>query len=240
MEFEPIVSTKLYQQVIQQIKNMIYNKTLAKGDKLPSERDMAAMFGVSRTAIREALRSLEMLGLTESRQGEGTFIALSFAESKMFQPLSLFFMLEDNTMELLDVRAMLEIECAGLAADSITPQELEEIDKYRQLLMGIDEGTITEEADHIYHSLIAKSSHNTLLYYMYSSINEVLSQHIVDMRKMILENTGDSKIIATQHDNIYRAICQKNSAQARQAMRVHMNFIHDQLRIVDSREICPK
>jgi len=81
--FNPIKITKVYEQVIQQIKDMIADGTLKKGDKLPSERDMAAMFGVSRTAIREALRSLEMLGLTESRQGEGTFIALSFAESKM-------------------------------------------------------------------------------------------------------------------------------------------------------------
>jgi GntR family transcriptional repressor for pyruvate dehydrogenase complex len=229
MEFQPIVSTKLYQQVINQIKSMIYNKILKKGDKLPSERDMAVMFGVSRTAIREALRSLEMLGLTESRQGEGTFIVPSFPESKMFEPLSLVFMLEDNTMELMAVRSMLEIECAGFAAESITPLELEELDQCTQLLSGIHEGTITEEADYVYHSLIAKASHNTLLYYLYSSIHEVVSHHIVRMRQMILEDTDNSKILATQHNNIYQAIVRKNRDQARQAMRTHMKFIHDQL-----------
>ncbi len=229
MEFQPIVSTKLYQQVITQIKTMIYNKTLKKGDKLPSERDMAVMFGVSRTAIREALRSLEMLGLTESRQGEGTFIVPSFPEYKIFEPLSVIFTLEDNTMELMAVRSMLEIECAGLAADSITPHELEKLKTYQQLLMGIHEETVTEEADHIYHSLIAKASHNTLLYYLYASIHEVVSHHIVSMRQMILEDRDNSKLLATQHNNIYQAVVDKNRDQARQAMRVHMNFVHDQL-----------
>jgi GntR family transcriptional repressor for pyruvate dehydrogenase complex len=229
MEFQPIVSTKLYQQVINQIKSMIYSKTLKKGDKLPSERDMALMFGVSRTAIREALRSLEMLGLTESRQGEGTFIASSFPEYKMFEPLSLIFTLEDNAMELMDVRSMLEIECAGYAADFITPQELEKLGQYTQLLMGIHEGTITEEADHIYHSLIAKASHNTLLNYMYSSIHEVVSLHIVSMRQMILEDAANSETLASQHNSIYQAIFHNNRDQARQAMRVHMKFVHDQL-----------
>ncbi len=228
-QFQPIVSTKLYQQVINQIKGMIYNKTLKKGDKLPSERDMAVIFGVSRTAIREALRSLEMLGLTESRQGEGTFVAPSFPESKMFEPLSLVFMLEDNTMELMAVRSMLEIECAGFAAESITPLELKELDRYTQLLSGIHEGTITEEADHVYHTLIAKASHNTLLYYLYSSIHEVVSHHIISMRQMILEDDANSKILATQHNNIFQAILQKNCDQARQAMRAHMKFVHDQL-----------
>jgi GntR family transcriptional regulator, transcriptional repressor for pyruvate dehydrogenase complex len=229
VEFNPIVSTKLYKQVIEQIKERIYNKTLKKGDKLPSERDMAVMLGVSRTAIREGLRSLEMLGITESRQGEGTFIVSSFPEYKIFEPLSLIFMLENNTVELLDVRSMLEIECAGMAAEFITPEELETLDGYRLLLTGEREGKITEEADYTYHSLIAKASHHTLLYYMYSSINEVVSHHIVDMRQLILEDPNNSEILALQHNEIYQAILLKNRDQARQAMREHMQYVHDQL-----------
>jgi len=229
LKFEAVTATKVYQEVIKQIKEMIYNKTLKKGEKLPSERDMAVMFGVSRTAIREALRSLEMLGLTESRQGEGTFIVSSFPEYKLFEPMSLLFTLEDNLMELVNVRSMLEIECAGLAAQHITSEELEEIKRYQEILTGNNEEIITEETDYFFHNLIAKASHNTLLYYMYSSIHEVINKNIVDMRQMILENNDNSEILAKQHYNIYLAISLNQCDQARQAMRVHMNFIHDQL-----------
>ncbi|MBP2655820.1 MAG: GntR family transcriptional regulator [Firmicutes bacterium] len=229
MEFMPVVSTKLYKQVIEQIKRMIFNKTLKKGDKLPPERDMAVMFGVSRTAIREAMRSLEMVGLTESRQGEGNFIVSSFSENKIFEPLSLIFMLEDNAVELINVRSMLEIECAGLAAKAITPQELEELYGYKQLLIGEYEGLATDEADYMYHSLIAKASHNTLLYQMYSSIHEVVCNHIVNMRQMILQDSNNAAILAEQHSQVYEAIAKHECDQARQTMRIHMNYIYDQL-----------
>ena len=72
--FKPIKNIKVYEQVIEQIKEMIYQGELKRGDKLPSERELRAQFNVSRASIREAFRVLEMIGLIESRPGEGTFI----------------------------------------------------------------------------------------------------------------------------------------------------------------------
>ena len=72
--FISVKNKKVYEEVIEQIKDMIYNGILKKGDKLPSERDMVEELQVSRTSVREALRSLEVIGLIESRQGEGNFI----------------------------------------------------------------------------------------------------------------------------------------------------------------------
>ena len=70
----PIKNTKIYEKVIEQIKDMVKKGEIKSGDKLPPERDLAEQLQVSRTSVREALRSMEMLGLVESRQGGGNFI----------------------------------------------------------------------------------------------------------------------------------------------------------------------
>lgn len=72
--FSPIKNTRVYEKAIEQIKDMIVEGTFKKGDKLPSEREMAESLQISRTSIREALRELEIMGLIESRQGDGNFV----------------------------------------------------------------------------------------------------------------------------------------------------------------------
>ena len=76
--FSPIKNTKVYEQVIDQIKEMINEGTLKKGDKLPSERDLAQQLNVGRTSIREAIRALEVIGLIDCKQGEGNYIKSNY------------------------------------------------------------------------------------------------------------------------------------------------------------------
>ncbi|MDU2066327.1 MAG: FadR/GntR family transcriptional regulator [Sporomusaceae bacterium] len=228
MKFQQIVTRKLYELVIDQIKEMIYHKRLVKGDKLPSERDLAVQLGVSRTAIREALRALEMLGLIVSHHGEGTFIASAFPEEKLFEPLSLVFMLEDNPTELSEVRAMLEIQCAGLAAEKIKPEELQLLAACVQEFQTSQESPLLAEVDKNFHTLIAKASHNRLLYHLYSSIHEVVSHHIVNMRYLIISDRQNSSILLHQHKAIYESIATGDVKKAREAMTEHMVFVRSQ------------
>ena len=79
--FSPIKNTKVYEQVIDQIKNMIDEGNLKKGDKLPSERSLVEQLKISRASIREALRALEVIGLIECRQGEGSYIRTNFQDN---------------------------------------------------------------------------------------------------------------------------------------------------------------
>lgn len=225
MEFEQIVTPKIYELVIAQIKQMIYHKRLLKGDKLPSERELASQLGVSRTAVREALRALEMLGLIVSHHGEGTFVASIFPEEKLFEPLSLIFMLEDNPVELGEVRSMLEIQCACFAAERITSEERGLLQVCIKDFQSLREGPCLAEVDKRFHTLIAKASHNTLLYYLYSSIHEVVSHHIVNMRALIMADISNSQILAKQHLAVYEGIAAGDSQAARQAMAEHMRFV---------------
>ena len=125
--FSPIKNTKVYEQVIVQIKDMIDKGTLKKGDKLPSERKLVEQLQVSRASIREALRALEVIGLIECRQGEGNYIKTSFQDN-LFEPLSIMFMLEGSNPEAIwELRKIMEVEAAGLASKRITDEQLKEL-----------------------------------------------------------------------------------------------------------------
>lgn len=128
--FTPIKNTKVYEQVINQIKEMIQDGTLKKGDKLPSERDLVEQLHVSRTSIREALRVLEIVGIVECKQGEGNFIRTNFNDT-LLEPLSIMFMLNDCKLEeIFELRKVIEIETAALSAERITDEELKKTRKY--------------------------------------------------------------------------------------------------------------
>ncbi len=125
--FIPIKNAKVYEQVIEQIKTMIISGNLQKGDKLPSERELVDQLKVSRTSIREALRALEIVGLIKCKQGEGNFIRDNF-DNSLFEPLSLVFMLErSNKEDIIEVRRIIEVEAAALAAKRITKDQLKKV-----------------------------------------------------------------------------------------------------------------
>ena len=94
----PIRNPKAYDQVIEVIKDKIKKGKIKKGDKLPSEREMAESLGLSRASVREALRALEVIGLIESIQGAGNYIRTNF-DNSLIEPLSLMFMLQESSVK---------------------------------------------------------------------------------------------------------------------------------------------
>lgn len=226
MNFAPIKNQRLYQQVIQQIKDLIYQGKLKKGDRLPSERDLTSMLGVSRASIREAFSALELLGLIETRPGEGTFISETL-ESKAIEPLSLIFMLEqDKQGDLFQIRLILEVECARLAAlyadkEQINIMEncVENMEKF------FDDEEINFQADKKLHYTIAKSSKNVLLYHILNAISEVMEVQIKNFRREILHKPENRLQLILQHKHIMEAVKGGQQEEAGNAMQEHMNFV---------------
>src|SRR5438046_9612667 len=104
MSIAPIKSTRIYQEIVRQVKAMIAEGRLKSGDQLPPERDLAEKFVVSRTSVREALRALESLGLIEIRPGEGTFVR-EVSIDALVEPLALLLPSHrEAIVELLDAR----------------------------------------------------------------------------------------------------------------------------------------
>lgn len=222
--FSPVKNKKIYEEVIEQIKDMIYKGILKKGDKLPSERDMVEKLQVSRTSVREALRSLEIVGLIESRQGEGNFIKEDF-EGGLIEPLSVMFMLQDSkSEEILELRKIIEVGTIKLAAERITESELERLNELKEKLKTPNKEENLAEIDREFHYKIAAASKNFLLLGVLNAISALMESYIKDARKSILEEEGNRQELITQHENIFEALNNNSEDEAVEAMTKHLDF----------------
>lgn len=227
--FSPIKNTKVYEQVIDQIKNMIVDGTLKKGDKLPSERELVQELQVSRTSIREALRALEIIGLVECRQGEGNFIKQSF-ESSLFEPLSIMFMLQESSMEeVLDLRRIIEVETAALAARQISDEEIQNLSQLISKLKDTYDEEMGVQIDKEFHYEIAKASKNYLILNILITVSSLIDNFIKDARSKILEEEKNKSALIAQHENIFLGLLHHDPKEAADAMRQHLEFTNKYL-----------
>src|SRR5438105_13933720 len=129
VDLAPIKSTRIYEEIVRQVKQMITEGRLKSGDQLPPERDLAEKFVVSRTSVREALRALESLGLIAIRPGEGTFVR-EVSIDALVGPLALMMTSQREAIaELFEARRVLEPAIAALAASRATPDEVQEMER---------------------------------------------------------------------------------------------------------------
>ena len=126
---EPVKSTRIYEEIVRQVKQLIAEGQLKSGDRLPPERDLAEKFMVSRTSVREALRALQSRGLIEIRAGEGAFVRDVSVET-LIEPLALVILPHREAVgELFEARRLLEPAIAALAARRATREEIQEMER---------------------------------------------------------------------------------------------------------------
>lgn len=222
--FNPIKNTKVYEQVIDQIKEMIAEGTLKKGDRLPSERSLVEQLQVSRASIREALRALEVIGLVECKQGEGNYIKTGFEDS-LLEPLSIMYRLEGSSPnEIWELRKIMEVEAVGLAAKRANDIQLEEL---RELLQSFDDNedeTFNAEIDKQFHYKLAECSGNILIYNILKTVSVLVEDFIKGARTKILKEKENKKVLFKQHKAIFLAVEKHSSIDARKAMREHLDY----------------
>lgn len=227
--FTPIKNTTVSEKIVEQIKEMLLNGNLNKGDKLPSERQLAETLQVSRSSVREALKELEMMGLIEVKQGEGNFIKENF-EDILFEPFSTIFLIkESNAKEILELRNIIEKGTASLAAERITKEELKDL---RNILGAAEKSNSEEELaelDIIFHYKISQASKNFLLQSILNAVSSLIETSIKDIRKNILIKEEHKEIIKEQHINIYNALENNDPKAAEIAMANHICFVNSQM-----------
>ncbi|WP_175548493.1 FadR/GntR family transcriptional regulator [Dethiosulfatibacter aminovorans] len=147
-----------YYKVIEYISDQVEKGALGKGDRVPSEREMVDFLGIGRNSIREALKILDILGVVDRRQGDGTYIKDRF--DKWFsRPMSVAIMLsETSRKEVFEFRNMIEVEIASLAAERITDEEIEELTECYDEMTRTEDQEISTEYDLKFHSILAKAS----------------------------------------------------------------------------------
>jgi GntR family transcriptional repressor for pyruvate dehydrogenase complex len=219
MGIEPIKSTRIYEEIVRQVKTMIAEGRLKSGDQLPPERDLAEKFVVSRTSVREALRSLESLGLVEIRPGEGTFVRGISVEA-LVEPLALVMMTQREAIgELFEARRLLEPAIAGLAARRATPEEIHEMERIldeqaRELAAG--RTGLAQDAQ--FHAAMSTASHNRAITRLVHGIMDLLTQS----REESLNTPGRPDRSHQDHRRVLEAIVRRDAAAAEEAMRAHL------------------
>lgn len=224
MGIAPIKSTRIYEEIVRQIKTMIAEGRLKSGDQLPPERDLAERFVVSRTSVREALRALESLGLVEIRPGEGTFVKEVSVEA-LIEPLALVMASQREAIaELFEARRLLEPSIAGLAARRTTPEEIQEMERIlEEQAKETAAGRTGLVQDSQFHAAIAAAAHNHAIMRVVHAIMDLLAQS----REESLSTPGRPERSHQSHRRILDAIRRRDAAAAEEEMREHLTTVEE-------------
>lgn len=213
----------LSQKIEKNIENSIRTKQLIPGQKLPTEKELGSLFGVSRTALREALRRLHARGLIEIRKGSGMFISeLSSADA--ISNLSLYLELnftEELILDIIKTRQLFEPQIAKMAAKNRTEEDLKQLKK---IIVEMAKTSLTDvrvqgELDNKFHIQVAQSSHNPVIILIMEPIFTLLPK-IRDL--VYAKSTSVPDTTVKYHQAIYKSIELKDENMAVEKMKEHI------------------
>jgi GntR family transcriptional repressor for pyruvate dehydrogenase complex len=226
--YKTIRASRLYEQIVQQIEESILKGALKPGDQLPAERELAQRFGVSRTAVREAVKALSEKGLVESFSGRGTFITdgSSHAIQKSID-LAARTSQPDVLAHLAEARAILEPEIAALAAGRVEEQHLVTMrEAYEVMEHAAHDPDAYIEADLDFHLSLAEAASNPIILSLIDSIVGLLREQ----RMRIFKVEGGPQRGQFHHKQILEAVERRDPKAARKAMQAHLQQVREDSR----------
>jgi len=229
VEFGTFEKRVLPEQISARLLSLIKERSLRPGDKLPPERELAAMMEVSRPSLREALQALSILNVIEIRQGNGTYIT-SLEPSLLVEHLDFVFSLDDSTfLELLEARKVLEAGTVALAAQRITDDEIAELETcLAKSHKSVEDYQAFLQTDLDLHERITEAARNPVL----TRIMAAVSQLGIASRRRTVEIPGVPEQVLEDHRAIVIALKTRDPEAARQVMLQHLNNVEQYLRKV--------
>lgn len=217
----PIDNTSVVQQVIDRLTYAMIYKELRPGDKLPTEMELAASFGVGRNSIREAIKILVSFGVLDIRRPEGTFVASGFSD-KMINPLLYGIILDqsDSIDSLKELREWVDLGILELAMEKAAPEDIFQLEEQLQRLLKAIDGDDVEKvfrADDDFHEAISTAAHNSLLAQIAKLVRTLTSEMRMNTtRNMLTLGKGDE--LKKAHENLFNIIKHKNDDSARKLL----------------------
>lgn len=231
--FQQLKTKKFNEQIIDQIKKLIEDGTLKKGDKLPPERLLAEQFGSSRASIREAMSALDMMGIIESRIGSGNYIKINIEESAIDEAMIGELLTHHSLFDIYEARQEIEPSLVSLASVRKTDKEVSDFKKILKKLLITSKNLINNpenvnnymEKDIKFHLKIAEMAHNPILFKFYASICLLLREETwLELKRADILKNG-TQITETEHIAIADAIIDGDAQQARKSLHVHLERI---------------
>ncbi|MBU5612915.1 FadR/GntR family transcriptional regulator [Geomonas azotofigens] len=225
MKFTPIKPKKVSTQIAEQIRSSILAGEFNPGEKLPPERELAELFGVSRPSVREALNILTSSGLVETYQGGGTLVR-SLVENSAAMPLTELIRIDgDRALDVIEVRKGMESWTAWYAATRALPEDIRRLEAVIEgMRKNLDELQHSEDFDAHFHMLVARATHNVVWSHMMQSIFEAMQEFQRDVWRAVYLTEEDQRLLYNHHLKIYEMIRDRNADGARDAMLEHLDF----------------
>lgn len=219
VELQAVPRGTAVSEVVRQLTDLLTAGQFAPGSRLPPERALAERLGVGRSAVREALAALEVLGIVAVRPGSGTYIRDSMSEL-LPTTLSWGLMLAaDHTGQLSEVRSGLEVQAATLAAVRGSEEDLEDLRSHLEAMeASLDDLPGFVQADARFHLRVARASGNAALSDLLQTIRSLLRVWV----ERHLRDREQAATAAREHRAVYEAIAARDPAAAERAMRDHM------------------
>jgi len=222
--FETVRKVRRYEQVAEQIRRLIGSGALKPGDLLPPERELAETLGVGRSSVRDAVRTLEVMGILEPRQGHGTVVRDLSADALVVPLATVLQHKRVLVADLLDVRRMIEPGLAARAARNATPEEVRQMAavlERHEAKLGRGEEAVDEDSE--FHYAIAMAARNGVVL----RVLDVLMDLLRESRARSLQVPGRARRSFDGHRRILRAIQKRDAKAAEAAVRKHLQEIEE-------------
>jgi GntR family transcriptional regulator, transcriptional repressor for pyruvate dehydrogenase complex len=215
--------TRIYEQVVNELKELIASGELQPGDPLPPERQMMAQMGVSRSSLREAFRVLELLGLIDSVPGKGRFVRKPRGETADSRNMPLE---DEAVLELMEARRVLDPAIAAAAAMHSTPSDLMKLRKVlSRTEKNLEKIELRSQSDFDFHLALAESTHN----FVFINIVKMTFNLIMATHDRIYSLLADKEAFLKEHQEIYDAIIDHDVARAQKLSASHIERVYKTL-----------
>jgi len=218
-------SGRAYEKVIRYVQEQIVMGNIRQGQRLPPERELAELLQVGRNSVREALRTLSLMGFISSTQGSGNYVSCNFEQSMTESMHMLFLLNQIDYLEVSELRQGIETQAVLLAAQRIQPEAL---DRLRQIVSELGTGTDEQRnsaIDKELHYIIASASGNRLILQVLQSLSYTIDKFISNIRGKILLRSGSKDELQRVHEALVDALCAHDSEAAVRAMRAHFSLV---------------
>ena len=222
---------RLYLDIVEQVQEMIVSGQLQPGDQLPAERQLAEQFGVSRTAVREAIKSLAERGLVDILVGRGTFVT-SPSHEHVVESLTLLLRVEASPIsDLQEARALVEVPVAGLAALHRTDENLATLDaRLADMEASLEDVERFVEADTAFHVELARATGNAALVLLTQALTALIQKE----RTFMLDfHEQELRAAIESHHELLRTVRAGDARATRAAMRAHLDRVGDRLKAIE-------
>ncbi len=231
MDFTPVSQkSRVYMEIVEQIKEQIKSGYLKAGSPLPSERELAEKFMVSRSSVREAVTILESLGILEVKHGKGSYVRDFHNTRSMknyFDTFALLFDIEPSqTLQVLEVRKILEPQAAALAAKNATAEDISNLHEiHEEMKKGLDWGEVGLDPDYRFHFQIASSTGNEILFSTLNALSDLMRRSLRQTTWLSLTDKQRTTNPILEHEQIIEAIEKKDPRTAYDWMLKHLEEV---------------